>query len=387
MTSRGDARQKIIPKSVNVPDIRSKIPAHLFEQNTFRSIGYLLRDFAQIAATAAAMYYLFLPIVAKLCGTGEDRSNLLAWPLLAFGWSVYWTVQGVNFTAVWILAHECGHRAFSSSLLVNDIFGLVLHSALLVPFHAWRITHGNHHKHTNHCDLDTVFVPIKMSEPLREAIGTAPIVSFVQVIVMLTLGWPGYLFANVASQKSYPKERQNHDKQWVNHFDPASPIFEPRDRADIIISNVFILIALVCIGYAISVFGFANVFFWYGVPYLHTNGWLVYITYLQHSDERIPHYNNDEFTFVRGALAAVDRDFGSWLNPWLHHIHDSHVVHHLFSTMPFFHAIEVTRKHLTPLVGEYYITEKRQGLWGMVWQSWRNCLYVVPSEGVAFYRR
>lgn len=38
-------------------------------------------------------------------------------------------------TGLWVVAHECGHRAFSDSELICDVVGLILHSALLVPYH------------------------------------------------------------------------------------------------------------------------------------------------------------------------------------------------------------------------------------------------------------
>jgi omega-6 fatty acid desaturase (delta-12 desaturase) len=129
-----------------------------------------------------------------------------------------------------------------------------------------------------------------------------------------------------------------------------------------------------------------NVFLWYGAPYLWVNAWLVFITYLQHSDIRVPHYTPEHWNFVRGALSTVDRDFGPMINWWLHHIHDSHVVHHLFSTMPFYNAIQVTRKHIKPIVGPYYLEDSRP-LHVMLWESWRGCRYIVPSEGVAYFKK
>ena len=46
-------------------------------------------------------------------------------------------MQGGIMTGLWVVAHECGHRAFSDSELICDVVGLVLHSALLVPYHRY----------------------------------------------------------------------------------------------------------------------------------------------------------------------------------------------------------------------------------------------------------
>jgi fatty acid desaturase len=56
------------------------------------------------------------------------------------------------------------------------------------------------------------------------------------------------------------------------------------------------------------------------------------------SHAELPHYSDDEWDWLRGALATVDRSYGRLLNTLHHHIADTHVAHHLFSTMPHYHA-------------------------------------------------
>lgn len=100
--------------------------------------------------------------------------------LMSLGW-----FQGLVFTGIWVIAHECGHQAsalpctcrttlpaaytpllqsFSESKTINNSVGWVLHSALLVPYHAWRITHAQHHAATGHMTRDQVFVPKTASD-------------------------------------------------------------------------------------------------------------------------------------------------------------------------------------------------------------------------------
>lgn len=73
------------------------------------------------------------------------------------------------------------------------------------------------------------------------------------------------------------------------------------------------------------------------VPYLFVNAWLVMITLLQHTHPALPHYNDQEWEWLRGALSTVDRSYG-FLDHVFHHIADTHVAHHLFSKMPHYHA-------------------------------------------------
>ena len=61
------------------------------------------------------------------------------------------------------------------------------------------------------------------------------------------------------------------------------------------------------------------------------------ITLLQHTHPALPHYTTEKWSWLRGALATCDRSFG-FLDTFHHHIADTHVLHHLFSTIPHYHA-------------------------------------------------
>jgi omega-6 fatty acid desaturase (delta-12 desaturase) len=343
---------------LTLKQIRDAIPEHLFRQNTSRSFGYLFLDLIKVVVTAATMVWVLQATTSWL--------HLVLWP-------AYWWIQGLNGTALWVLAHECGHQAFSPSRAINDTVGFILHSALLVPYHSWRITHGNHHKHTNHIDKDTVFVPNKEDAPLKEAVEESPLVSLITIFMMLTIGWPGYLFANFSGQK-YSRR--------ANHFEPSSPLFRSTEQADVVLSNIGIIAVVTFLSCLSYVFGFKAVAAWYGVPYLFVNMWLVLITYLQHTDARVVHYSAKEWNFVRGALCTVDRDYGI-CNSWFHHITDSHVAHHLFSTMPFYNAIQATQ-HLKPVLGKLYLYDNTP-IVRSLWRSWRSCRYVVVRDDVQRY--
>ena len=74
-----------------------------------------------------------------------------------FKWIVFWplfsVVFGTTLTGLWVIGHECGHRAFAgakSNDWINDVVGFMTHTPLLVPFWAWRYSHHKHHSFTNH---------------------------------------------------------------------------------------------------------------------------------------------------------------------------------------------------------------------------------------------
>ena len=58
------------------------------------------------------------------------------------------------------------------------------------------------------------------------------------------------------------------------------------------------------------------------------------ITYLHHTSPNLPKYTPEAWTYLRGALATVDRDPGFILRHSFHQIINLHVIHHLFPYVP-----------------------------------------------------
>ncbi|XHG05977.1 hypothetical protein AWENTII_009190 [Aspergillus wentii] len=111
------------------------------------------------------------------------------------------------------------------------------------------------------------------------------------------------------------------------------------------------------------------------MPYLWVNHWAVAITYLHHTHPSIPHYGPQSWSFTRGALATVDRSTGFLGRHFFHEIIGYHVVHHLFSKIPFYRAEEAT-KATRPLLGDIY-KEKMHGSFHLgLFETYRTCTYV-----------
>lgn len=149
-------------------------------------------------------------------------------------WPVYWFIQGTQMTGVWVIAHECGHQAFSESETINNIVGLICHSALLVPYHSWRITHGKHHNNTGSCENDEVFCPATRSDSKKsptaaediaaEMAQDVPLFQAFWILVMLVFGWmPGYLFFNATGPAKYRGFHKSHFNPWAKVRDCLFP--------------------------------------------------------------------------------------------------------------------------------------------------------------------
>lgn len=64
-------------------------------------------------------------------------------------------------------------------------------------------------------------------------------------------------------------------------------------------------------------------------------------------------YTSESWTFLRGAMATIDRDFGFIGTHFFHHISSDHVTHHLFSKIPHYYS-PVATKAIIPLLGNHY---------------------------------
>jgi omega-6 fatty acid desaturase (delta-12 desaturase) len=335
---------------VTFKTLKEAIPVHCFHRSHRRSFTYLAINLVAVAFVGASAGWL---------GTH------------AWFWPFYVLIQGCLFTGIWVIAHECGHRAFSPSDRVNDMVGWVLHSALLVPYHAWRISHGKHHRYTNHLQLDEVFVPQHYTPPntaFRKFVNYTVPGRLLTVVFMLLIGWPAYLLINTSGRK-YPR--------LASHWLPSSPIFQEREWRLIVLSDLGValtVVALACWAFATSI---GNVLLLYGLPYLVANAWLVLITYLQHTDADVPHFDQDEWTWLKGALCTVDRDFGV-LNHVFHHITDTHICHHLFPKIPHYHAVEATAA-LSRVLGDQYRYDRTHYAVAL-WRNLRDCVLIRQSH-------
>ncbi|KAL8677700.1 MAG: hypothetical protein Q9186_005913 [Xanthomendoza sp. 1 TL-2023] len=405
-----------------IKEIRQAIPPHCFERSALRGYSYIARDVLLLASTFTIWHNYVTPQTVP--------STLLRLAL----WSVYGFLQGLFATGLWVIAHECGHQSFSTSKVINDTTGWVLHSCLLVPYFSWKISHGKHHKSTGHMERDMVFLPKTRPEYARrvlkrkiweitEMAEETPIVTAYMLILRQLIGWPIYLLQNKTGHNFHARQaegrgvgKRNGPGGGVNHFSLESPLFEAKDAKLIALSDLGLGLVGIALTEVARRYGLGNLFTWYFLPYLWVNHWLgknpqfikgkekntqlmkiqiVAITYLQHTDPTIPHYGSQTWSFTRGAAATIDRDFGCIGRSLFHGIIETHVLHHYVSTIPFYHAEEAT-KAIKPVMGQHYLSDTKEGPIGFIknlWRSVRWCQWVEESQDakgegkdILFYR-
>ena len=259
--------------------LKDAIPAHCFEKSALTGFRYVAQDLTLLATT----FYVFNTYVTPST-IPSSYARFCAWTLYTF-------LQGLFGIGVWVLAHECGHQAFSNSRALNDITGWILHSFLLVPYFSWKLSHKQHHALHGNLARDMQFVPKsreqhgihtgKSAHSRWEFTEETLIRTAVELIAQQLVGWPYYLLVNDSGTENYRLRsdgrgvgKKNGFGGGVNHFDPKSPLFGANEEHLVLLSDLGMAITLSILGYIGFRYGFTNIFVWYGVPYLWVNHWL-----------------------------------------------------------------------------------------------------------------
>ncbi|PIA59453.1 hypothetical protein AQUCO_00400377v1 [Aquilegia coerulea] len=290
------------PPPFKIADIRAAIPKHCWVKDPLKSLSYVLRD---------------LIIVFLLAFIATYFDNVVLWAL-------YWAAQGTMFWAIFVLGHDCGHGSFSDSPKLNSFVGLCLHSFILVPYHGWRISHRTHHQNHGHVENDESWHPLtekvykELPDKSRKMRFSVPFPLF---------AYPAYLWHRSPGKTG-------------SHFNPNSDLFHPNERKEVIVSTICWLLMAALLVVASCVFGPIQILKLYSVPYWIFVMWLDFVTYLHHHgyDRKLPWYRGKEWSYLRGGLTTVDRDYG-WINN-IHHDIGTHVIHHLFPQIPHYHLVE-----------------------------------------------
>jgi acyl-lipid omega-3 desaturase len=323
-------------------DVRAAIPAHCFTPSAGRSLSYFFRDVAIVAGLYALAY------------------KLDSW----YFYPIFWLAQGTMFWALFVVGHDCGHGSFSRMKWLNNLIGHISHSFILVPFHGWRISHRTHHKNTGNADKDESWYPVK--ESTYNNMGKLE--KFLRFDLALLFVYPLYLF------------RRSPERESGSHFHPDSPLFRPSERKDIMTSTIWWsgMIALLAAG--TFTWGFLWLVKFYLVPYIIFVMWLDLVTFLHHTHDDVPWYRGKDWYFLKGAISTVDVDYGFLNN--IHHDIGTHVLHHIFLSIPHYHLLEATEA-IKPVMGEHFRISKLS-VWDAFWAGVKNC-HFVPDTGSKVY--
>tara|TARA_B100000965_G_scaffold57364_2_gene43626 strand:+ start:310 stop:1476 length:1167 start_codon:yes stop_codon:yes gene_type:complete len=362
-------------KSSDIPtmnEIKNLIPKHCFRRNTKSSLRFLFQS-------------IFIQAIVILIGLLIPFNKEMI-PI----WFLYSILSGTTAMGFWVLAHECGHGAFSDNKFLQTVTGYFLHSLLLVPYFSWQRSHSIHHRFTNHITNGETHVPIVIDgDGVNEKTGGREELlmssslgkikyGIMQLILHLLLGWPAYLLSGSTGGIKYGTS---------NHFWPTKPFSKKLWTSGWVnkvwISDIGTLFVIFILFKLVYIVGFFPILTMYIGPLVVVNCWLVVYTWLHHTDTDVPHLSNSEFTYIRGAFLTIDRPYGRVIDFLHHNIGSSHVVHHLFPTIPHYYAKEATQviKKSFPKIYLFSPQPIPQALWHVAC----NCIAVESNNNNGKY--
>ena len=127
--------ERIRECNLTLTDFRRAIPQQYLQPSPVRSWWTLLR--------VCILLGICVEMIRRL-DSGLDPQSLTRFPLLV----VVWVTYGWSLVGLFVIGHDCGHQSFSSRKWVNEIVGHLAMSPLGSGFHAWKLTHNQHHAYT-----------------------------------------------------------------------------------------------------------------------------------------------------------------------------------------------------------------------------------------------
>ncbi|EED80443.1 predicted protein [Postia placenta Mad-698-R] len=98
------------------------------------------------------------------------------------------------------------------------------------------------------------------------------------------------------------------------------------------------------------------------------------LTYLHHSDPTIPHYRKEEWSWVRGAAATVDRPLLGWAGRFFLHNHSRSS-----DNQP-----EIT-KCVRSVLKEHYNYDSTNTFFAL-YRSFTECVFIEEDGAIVFYK-
>lgn len=96
----------------------------------YLTVSVLTAPSVMDVAVIAAIYNIATLADSLVNPESISLPHPLLYPVARFSvWALYTFWTGLFATGLWVVAHECGHQAFSESKLVNNTVGWILHSA------------------------------------------------------------------------------------------------------------------------------------------------------------------------------------------------------------------------------------------------------------------
>ncbi len=301
-----------LDKNVKLRDVIQTLPSEVFIKDARKA---WLKVFVNIALVAIGYWGLAVS----------------PWYLLPF----LWVFVGTGLQGFFVIGHDCGHRSFSNRIWVNDLVGHLITLPIIYPFHAWRILHNHHHKHTNKLGIDNAWDPFTLEVYQSCSPG-------VRWFYRRLRGWFWWV-GSIAHWGSL-------------HFNWTK--FEGKEREQIRFSALLVIVAgaigFPILFYTTGIWGFIN--FWL-LPWLVYHFWMSTITIVHHTLPEIPFTPVEEWSEAQAQLSGtVHCDYPRWVEFLFHDI-NVHIPHHISTGIPWYN-LRKAHQSIKENWGEYIIETK-----------------------------
>jgi omega-6 fatty acid desaturase (delta-12 desaturase) len=339
--------------SISLADLRAALPPQTFALSVFRQWRAVFASFALVALGEALLAQVRV---------GASLQLLWQLPALALGWLIVAT----GMVRLFVIGHDCGHRAFSRKVWVNDLVGHLCMGPIWSSFHGWRIGHNFHHTKTLVRGVDVDWAEGLLTREEYEKASPRQ-----RLVIRTLIGSPlwallgGFLLGlfRRTFMELYPQIPQtaaNKRQLWVS-------------RLAIAVMSGGIATALGILG------GAAALFKYYVVPLELGMMAGALVTYCHHNSEGSLAYDHEAWDPLLGQVSSTfDVRWPSWLGRLFLNT-NYHRVHHIAPKVPYYHMREAT----VALNRAYpAIHLERQFSLGYLRRSFRRPLLEAIGEGV-----
>lgn len=280
---------KSVPSNLRLKDILKTLPQACFQKNSLKAWSAVATNILMVILGYAAI-------------------ALAPWFLLPFAW--FFT--GTALTGFFVIGHDCGHRSFAKRRWVNNLVGHLAFLPLIYPFHAWRILHNRHHKHTNKMDVDNAWQPFR-----PELYSSMDVVKRSAYQLMRGRLW--WLASTL---------------HWaLLHFDWRQ--FQGKERQQVRLS------VLVAVGFAaialpllVATTGIVGLIKFWLLPWLMYHFWMSTFTLVHHTFPDIPFTEPVDWNEAEAQLTGtVHCEYPAGVEFLCHHI-NVHIPHHISTSIP-----------------------------------------------------
>jgi omega-6 fatty acid desaturase (delta-12 desaturase) len=284
--------------------------------------------------------------VFELVVTAAPLAAFWALALVVVGrgwlWGALFTLPAAAFLVrLFMIQHDCGHRAFFRSRSANDWTGRIAGLLTMTPYDYWRRTHAMHHATSGNLDrrglgaVETLTVAEYQARPLLKRLGYR---LYRHPLVLFGLG-PAYMFV---LQHRLPIGLMNDRRAWLSALG--------------VNVGLALLVLLEVAGAGLPAVLLVH------LPIMLVAATIgVWLFYVQHQFEDGYWARNEAWTAQEAALRGSSHLDLPPLLQWFTANIGAHHIHHLGSRIPFYRLPAALRDH--PELGAHRRITLRESLW------------------------